>query len=79
MTWPIVDHKLLARSLVFFNRRPILILAPGPLLIYQQTRHDHFRGRPRKVLETRAGIINWRGPNEPSWVTHVCENLTQQE
>jgi predicted ABC-type ATPase len=43
------------------------------------TLYDNSDDRPRIVLETHGGIITWRGPNEPAWVTRVCENLLSQE
>lgn len=41
----------------------------------EATVYDNSETAPRRVLETRRGLIAWRSLNEPAWVTRVCKEM----
>ncbi|HEY1948787.1 MAG TPA: AAA family ATPase [Bryobacteraceae bacterium] len=45
-------------------------------IVGQCTVYDNSGAEPRKVLETRAGVIVWQAVDQPSWVTSLIKNLS---
>jgi predicted ABC-type ATPase len=37
--------------------------------------YDNSGVEPQRVLETRSGVVVWRSPDEPAWVTRVRESI----
>ena len=58
--------------------RSLLNLPAALRMVDQAVVYENSEAEPRKALETRAGVITWRGMNEPAWVTRACEGLTSQ-
>jgi predicted ABC-type ATPase len=44
-------------------------------LAHQAVVHDNSGSVPRRVLETRDGVVVWRDDNEPEWVTRTWKAL----
>jgi len=58
--------------------RSLANLPPALRLAHRASAYDNSEGTPRRVLETRDGVIVWRANDQPAWVTQVRKVVSGQ-